>query len=191
MENNLKSVNIQLPNWLLNFKDSYQNTNNIEGQMQFVVNAAAENIKQQTGGPFAAAVFNCESGELISLGANLVTSASLSILHAEVVALTFAQQQFHHFRLNSPSIPNCRLVTSSEPCTMCVGAVCWAGVKELVCGAPRAAAEAIGFDEGPISPNWLEELSQRGIKVTTGMLKNEATQVLKTYQSSNGTIYNG
>jgi hypothetical protein len=38
--------------------------------MELVLRLAKENIIRNTGGPFSAAIFNMENGELISVGLN-------------------------------------------------------------------------------------------------------------------------
>ncbi len=181
---------LQLPNWLIAFANRYSPTTNAESQMEFVINTAQENVQQQTGGPFAAAVFENSSGNLIAVGVNLVLRENLSCAHAEMLALALAQRQVKRYRLNSELLQY-SLVTSSEPCAMCQGGICWAGISHLICGATIDDAQAIGFDEGPINDHWQEEFVKRGIKVTSGMLKKDAIEVLRNYQRINGIIYNG
>jgi tRNA(Arg) A34 adenosine deaminase TadA len=72
----------------------------------------------------------------------------------------------------------------------CFGALFWAGVRGLVCGARSEDAEAAGFDEGPKPVNWAELLSARGIAVTSDVLRLEAAQVIRDYAASGGPIYN-
>jgi tRNA(Arg) A34 adenosine deaminase TadA len=64
----------------------------INDRMAFVVEASRRNVQNKTGGPFAAAVFEKESARLISLGVNLVTTQHLSMLHAEMVAISLANE---------------------------------------------------------------------------------------------------
>jgi len=79
--------------------------------MSFVIEAAQLNISKSTGGPFAAAVFETESGKLVSLGVNLVTSEGLSILHAEIVAFALAQKKIGSYDLGRTTC----LHTNSSP----------------------------------------------------------------------------
>jgi tRNA(Arg) A34 adenosine deaminase TadA len=83
------------------------------------------------------------------------------------------------------------LVSSTEPCAMCLGAVTWSGVRRLVCGASDADARAIGFDEGIKASDWPERLRQRGITVRQGVCRAQAVDVLNAYQAGGGLIYNG
>lgn len=184
-----QQINIQLPNWLNSWLKTRTNCATTQQRMALVIEASKRNIAESTGGPFAAAVFDNKTGQLISLGVNLVTSNQLSVLHGEIVALTLAQQTLHTYDLSLAG--EFELVTSTEPCAMCYGAVVWSGVKRLVTGATDAHARAIGFDEGPKPPHWQQALIDRGIEVITGVLSNEAKQVLDDYQKSGADIYNG
>ena len=158
--------------------------------MDFVISLSITNIEQGTGGPFGAAVFDMDTHELISIGINLVVPSNCSVNHAEMVALTLAQQSLNSFTLSGKNLPRCELVSSCEPCAMCFGAIPWSGIKHLSCGATAADAEAIGFDEGPKHPNWIEELENRGIQVITEVKREQAALVLQSYKNNNGAIYN-
>ena len=130
--------------------------------MSLVIEAAQRNISEGTGGPFAAAVFEMESGKLISLGVNLVLSQGLSILHAEMVAFALAQKKIGSYDLGRYDLPAHELVTSIEPCAMCFGAIPWSGVRRVIAGARDADARSIGFDEGPKMKDWRSELEKTG-----------------------------
>ncbi len=156
--------------------------------MQLAIALSKENIQRQTGGPFAAVVVNEETSELISVGMNLVTSAGLSVAHAEIVALTLAQSAVGDWNLSSAG--SLQLVTTCEPCAMCFGALPWSGVKSLICGAHKKDAEAAGFDEGDKPEQWVRSLQRRGIVVQCSVLRAEAARVLADYRDSGGAIYN-
>ncbi len=166
-------------------RDIFANT---EERMSLALEVAAENIKHG-GGPFGAAVFD-EQGKLISIGMNLVTPTNCSVLHAEVVALIQAEQALHSYDLSNHGKSHMQLVTTCEPCTMCLGAVIWSGVDSMICGARDEDARAIGFDEGPKPGNIFEELEQRGIHVVRDVLRDEAVEILQRYHSSGNPIYN-
>jgi tRNA(Arg) A34 adenosine deaminase TadA len=162
-----------------------------EERMAFVVELSRENIAQGTGGPFAAAVFDAVSGRLIAAGVNMVTRLGLSIAHAEIVALAQAQAVLGGFDLGGGGMPNCELVSSAEPCAMCLGAVPWSGVRSLVCGARDEDVRAVGFDEGAKREDWIEGLEARGIVVRRDVLRESAAAVLREYAAMGGPVYNG
>ena len=161
-----------------------------EDRMRFVIELSRLNVIHGTGGPFGAGIFDLSTNRLIAPGVNLVATSNLSIVHAEIVAIMVAQQVLGHFDLGGPGHPICELVASTEPCVQCFGATTWSGVRRLVCGARDEDASAIGFDEGPKLPHWVEALEQRGISVVRDTCRDEAAAVLRDYAESGGLIYN-
>lgn len=158
--------------------------------MELVTTLSTLNIEQGTGGPFGAGIFRTDTHELVAPGVNLVLSSQSSLAHAEVVAIMIAQQILGVRDLGATGLPPHELVTSCEPCTMCLGAICWSGVRHLICGARGSDAEAIGFDEGPKPQNWITALEQRGISVTIDIGRPQATQILQQYVDQGGEVYN-
>ena len=160
-----------------------------DARMKLALALARANIEQGTGGPFGAAVFEAASGGLLSAGVNLVTSVHCSIAHAEMVALAAAQQSLGHHDLGFAVPGGCILVSSAEPCAMCLGALPWAGISRLVCAARDEDVRAVGFDEGDKPPDWPALLQARGISVTRDLMRAEAIDILQRYQASGGEIY--
>jgi tRNA(Arg) A34 adenosine deaminase TadA len=187
-----KTIRIELPPWLQQRLRSASEIFAVrEERMDFVIGLSRENIEHATGGPFAAGVFDMDSGRLIAAGVNLVTAVGLSIAHAEMVALMQAQSILGSFDLGGPGMPRCELVSTTAPCAMCLGAVPWSGVRALVCGARDEDARIVGFDEGSKRPDWVKELETRGIEVACDIRRDEAAAVLKDYVSGGGVVYNG
>ncbi|MBV1914428.1 MAG: nucleoside deaminase [Pseudomonadales bacterium] len=127
---------------------------------------------------------------MISLGVNLVTTQGLSILHAEMIALSIAQRKLDSYTLNGDTMADHELLTSTEPCAMCFGAIPWSGVKHVATAATDPDARAIGFDEGAKPGDWIGELETRNIKVTTQVNRAKAQRVLQLYSRAGKTIYN-
>jgi tRNA(Arg) A34 adenosine deaminase TadA len=157
--------------------------------MELVIQLAESNVRRGSGGPFAAAVFDLEDRALVAVGVNLVVASGFSVAHAEVVALSLAQQRTGGFDLGAGPASR-ELVTSTEPCAMCLGAICWSGVRQVVCGARGEDARQIGFDEGPKPADWASGLERRGIAVTRDVMRERAAQVLRSYRDGAGPIYN-
>ena len=139
------------------------------------------------GGPFGAIVIDRQTSRVIAAAANQVLQGNCSILHAEILALAAAQARIQHFTLAGGDY---ELVSSSEPCAQCLGAIFWSGIQRLVCGALLEDAEALGFDEGPRREDWQDQLLARGVDVTTGILRRQANAVLQEYVRRGGAIYN-
>ena len=62
-------------------------------------------------------------------------------------------------------------------------------MSRIVCGATKADASEIGFDEGPVYEKSYEHLKAAGIDVKRGVLQKEAAEVLREYGRI-GVIYN-
>ena len=183
------NCNIELPEWVSGFVSFWQEPlTSVSQRMQLAIALSKENVRQETGGPFGAIVVNEGSGELVSVGVNLVTSAGLSMAHAEIIALSMAQSATGEWNLAKAG--RLQLVSSCEPCAMCFGALPWSGINSLVCGARKEDAEEAGFDEGDKPDQWVASLHNRGIEVQRGVLRSEAASVLTHYRDTGGPIYN-
>ncbi len=188
----MTGFSLTLPGWAedeLSALPSHLNT--IEERMQAVIRFSRLNIEQETGGPFAAGVFEEESGKLVTIGVNRVVPGDCSSAHAEVVALSIAQQSLGTFDLGAEGFPSHQLVVNWRPCAMCYGALIWSGVSSLVIAGSGPELETItGFDEGPIHPEWQKELAKRGIAVTDNVLTQEAVAVFEQFAESGALVYN-
>lgn len=183
-------ISFSLPEWLGDYQQNYMDNQSLEAQMDFVIEASRLNIEYKTGGPFAAGVFEIDTGRLVALGVNLVTSEGLSILHAEMVAISLAQRKRGTYDLGQQSQPALSLVATTEPCAMCFGAIPWSGIRRVVTGAADQDARAIGFDEGPKPADWIKALRDRHIEVVTDVHRQQAAAVLEMYIRQGGHIYN-
>ena len=185
------AVQIDYPDWVRNTIawDAVYRTD--EQRMRLAIAVARENVERETGGPFGAAIFESESGRLVAVGMNSVVRLNNCTLHGEMVAFMLAQARVGSFTLNAPNLPAHELVTSCEPCAMCLGATLWSGVRRLVYGATREDAARLHFDEGPVFPESYHYLEERGIAIARNVLRDEAVAVLDRYRAKRGTIYNG
>jgi tRNA(Arg) A34 adenosine deaminase TadA len=162
-----------------------------EDRMRWVIRLSRQNVEQASGGPFSAGVFAADSGRLLAAGVNRVEPLNLSPAHAEIMAIAFAQKRLQTWDLGHDAAMPTTLVTSSQPCLMCLGAILWSGVINLSYGASADdVGHILGFDEGPLPANWPQELLKRGITVESGCLRGEAAAVLELYQNKSGTVYN-
>jgi tRNA(Arg) A34 adenosine deaminase TadA len=185
------SYTIELPGWVntcIPHPETVYHT--VEERMEVAITLAANNIINN-GGPFGAAVFEQHSGLLVAPGVNLVLQSNCSVVHAEIVAIMLAQQKVASFDLGAEGFPDYELVSTTEPCAMCLGAIPWSGIKSLVCGARDEDARNIGFDEGDKPDNWPQNLQARCISVTPDILRDKAKAVLQQYVDAGGIIYNG
>ncbi|HYH80978.1 MAG TPA: nucleoside deaminase [Longimicrobium sp.] len=187
----LPTVTVSLPDWVesaVDFEPAYAGD---EEKMRLAIELSRQNVVRGTGGPFGAAIFERETGKLVAVGVNSVVRQNNCTLHGEMVAFMVAQARLGSFSLRSPGGPEHELVTSCEPCAMCLGATLWSGVTRVVCGAHRDDARRLNFEEGPVFPESHAYLRARGIEIVDGVLREEANAVLELYRASKGTIYNG
>lgn len=183
-------VVLRLPQWLRQAAAVIEQPfGSAEAKMLFVIDLAKQNVEHKSGGPFGAAVFEAGSGRLLAPGVNLVEPLNCSIAHAEMVALALAQQAIGSYDLGAGGMA-CELVTSTEPCAMCLGAIPWSGVRRVLCGARGEDACAIGFDEGAKPSDWVGALQSRRIEVVRDLCRDEARAVLQHYLAAGGRLYN-
>ena len=186
-----RAVQVDYPDWVHETIawDAIYRTD--EERMRLAIAVSRENVERETGGPFGAAIFECDTGRLVAVGMNSVVRLNNCTLHGEMVAFMMAQAQLGSFTLNAPQLPAHELVTSCEPCAMCLGATLWSGVRRVVYGAGREDAARLRFDEGPVFPESYRYLEERGISIVRNVLRDEAVAVLDRYRAKSGTIYNG
>ncbi len=150
--------------------------------MRFAVNAARENVARGTGGPFGAVIRVDSTGEIVSVGVNVVPLTGNPVLHAETVAISLAATRLAGGEALT-------LFTSCEPCIMCLGALHWSGIQRIVSAALKADAEAVGFSEGSGTRELRAEMKARGVTFEDGLLRDEGAEVLRAFVESGKAIY--
>jgi tRNA(Arg) A34 adenosine deaminase TadA len=184
-------IRIDLPEWVEAWMDWSRRYDSDEEKMRLAIELARRNVLHGTGGPFGAAIVERGSGEVVAVGVNSVVRLNNCTLHGEMVAIMMAQARLQRFTLRvAPGGPY-ELITSCEPCAMCLGATLWSGVVRVVCGAHRDDARRLDFEEGPVFPASHDYLEARGIEIVEGVLRDGANEVLELYRARSGTIYNG
>jgi len=187
----VSEIALKLPVWMQAYVEGSAGVfSTAEDRMRFVIELSRQNVERGTGGPFGAGVFEQGSGRLIAVGVNQVESSNCSIAHAEMMAIALAHHALGNYDMGGEQGVTFELITSTEPCVMCLGAVCWSGVKTVVCGARDEDARMIGFDEGPKPQDWVRALESRGIGVVQDVLREQAAAVLTQYREQGGLIYN-
>ena len=186
------SLTLSLPEWIDDFLKQYQfPLVSNEERMRFVLKLTLQNIEKTTGGPFGAAVFERESGQLVSVGVNVVLKQGCSAAHAEMMAIMLAQQELGTHDLGVAELPEFQLVTSGKMCAMCLGSVVWSGVREVLASAqPEDVENIVGFDEGPAPADYDQQLEKRGISIIASFLREEGCEVLQRYVDLEGVVYN-
>ena len=182
-----------LPSWLVDELPALADAPPLataEDRMRLVNRLSDRNWRAGNGGPFAAIVVDAASGELVSVGVNVVLSTNLSSMHAEVTALSLAQRRLRRWDLGADGA-ELELVVNWRPCVMCYGATMWSGVRSLaVAGEGAEVEELTGFDEGPMPEDWAGEFERRGIRVSIGVGHDYAIEVFRAFGASDAVVYN-
>ena len=106
--------------------------------LQYSLDIATSNI-DVAGGPFGAVIVR-PNGVIVGYGGNSVTKLNDPSAHAEVMAIRNACSNINDYDLS-----DCILYSSCEPCPMCLGAIYWARIKEVIFAGNRVDAENAGF----------------------------------------------
>lgn len=185
-------VTLSLPPWAVDENQRLpEHLPSLDERMAAVIRFSRLNFKRGTGGPFAAGVFERETGKPVVIGVNRVMASNCSSAHAEVIALSLAQKKLGTWDLGGAGMPAHQLVVNWLPCAMCFGAVLWSGVRSLVIAGSGPELEQItGFDEGPLHPQWAAELAKRGIELVSDVLHDEALRAYRDFAASGSHVYN-
>ena len=182
-----QQLHLTLPAWIHDEVDANRVFPDADSRIALAIQLSRRNVDHRSGGPFGAAVFT-ESGRLVGVGVNRVVPHNCSMAHAEVMALATSQQRMQSFRLNQGG-GRITLATSAQPCSMCYGALIWAGIDELLIAARADDVQTLaGFDEGPLPADWAGELEKRGITIKRDLMRDHARDVLRAYGES-GLVY--
>jgi tRNA(Arg) A34 adenosine deaminase TadA len=143
--------------------------------MQQAISLAKQNI-QQGGGPFGAVIV--KNNQVISTGANCVTTSNDPTAHAEITAIREACT-----KLNSFSLEDCTLYSSCEPCPMCLSAIYWAKIKTLYFGATHEDADKAGFRDNFLYKELSLPIHKRSLE-THQIQHSEALAPFKEWQKT-------
>lgn len=104
--------------------------------------------------------------EIISRSSNMVELLNDSTAHAELIAITSAQNS-----LNNKNLDGCILYTTLEPCLMCHGAIYWSKINTIVYGA---SDEKRGFSRHNLEID-------RKINIVKGVMEEESRELLEKF----------
>ena len=127
------------------------------------------------GGPFGAVVV--KDGEIIGEGMNQVVPHADPTAHAEIVAIRAACAA-----LGTHDLTGAVIVSSCEPCPMCLGAIWWSRIGLVVYGNDRADAATIGFDDADIYAEVAAPLEARRLPLRR-VLAEEALAAFQFWQA--------
>lgn len=106
------------------------------------------------------------NNDIISRSSNMVELLNDSTAHAELIAITSAQNS-----LNSKNLDNCILYTTLEPCIMCYGAIYWSKINTVVYAT---SDKKRGFSRHSIE-------TDREINIISGYMEKESKELLDSF----------
>lgn len=109
-----------------------------EAFLKLAIEEALSGMRASEGGPFGAVIV--KDGMIIGKGHNTVLNSHDPTAHAEINAIRNACRNVGNHHLTGAII-----YTNFEPCPMCLSAIYWANIRNLVYCAGREEAEKIGF----------------------------------------------
>lgn len=114
----------------------------------------------------AAAVFEADSGRLLSVGPDLRAEHLSGHGEAPLVAIQMAEARRQSFSLSSPGAPRCELFVLGAPSMMSLGAVLWSGIRRLVIRPDSETTRASRSQPLVEAQTWAY-LRQTGIEVVS------------------------
>ncbi|GIW88644.1 MAG: tRNA-specific adenosine deaminase [Isosphaeraceae bacterium] len=125
--------------------------------------------------PFGAVVL-CQGRE-IAAAHNSVRRDTDPTAHAEVNALRVAARA-----MGTTDLGGCILVSTCEPCPMCLAAAVWAGIEAVVFGASIGDAEAAGFSQIRLAATTVAHAAPRPIRVEGGRLRDACLALFEEWK---------
>jgi len=139
----------------------------------FMGQALREAHKAYAAGEVPVGAVVVRDGRIIARAWNQVETLRDATAHAEMLALTAAQEVSGDWRLDT-----CTLYVTKEPCPMCAGAIVHCRPKRVVfgCADPKGGAAGGWINLLNASP----PLNHR-CEVTSGVLGNECVSLLQSF----------
>ena len=143
--------------------------------------SAFEGMTSNDGGPFGAVITD-KNDNIISIGHNQVLKNNDPTAHAEIVAIRDACQ-----KLQTYDLTDYVLYTSCEPCPMCLSAIIWSNIKQVIYGCTKEDAGEIGFRDDIIY-SYLKGENKDLISLKQ-LDRDECIKLFDQYKQENKTIY--
>ena len=129
----------------------------------------AETAQEKDEVPIGAVIV--KDNKIIAKGYNKSITLKDTTAHAEIIAIRKACKKLNNYRLN-----DCSIYVTIEPCSMCMGALILARIKNLYFGAKDIKAGACGsvLDIPKAKTN-------HKINVFGGLLEPECARIIKEF----------
>lgn len=160
-----------------------KNTTNFRQFFELSFEEARAGVEQKHGGPFGAVII--KNGKVIAKSHNTVLRDNDPTAHAEVNAIRAACK-----KLKTPHLKECILITSSEPCPMCLTTSYWAQIKAIHYASRRQIAAGVGFADDFIYLDLAKKPETRSIPVKwQSELEEKSKKIFSWWKKLNGKLY--
>ncbi len=130
-------------------------------------NALAEAEAALAAGEVPIGAVIVSNDRIVARGHNLTETLSDVTAHAEMQAITSAENYF-----GGKYLADCTLYVTVEPCVMCAGAIGWAQIRRVVYGAPDEKRGFTRFAPGALHPK---------ATVTAGVLEEDCRRLMQDF----------
>ncbi|WP_206460311.1 tRNA adenosine(34) deaminase TadA [Anaerovorax sp. IOR16] len=113
-----------------------------------------------------------KDGKIVGRGHNLTETMKDPTAHAEILAIRQAAQTLGGWRLL-----DCNMYVTTEPCSMCAGAIVLARIKKLFIGTQNPKAGACGSIFNIVQEKRLNHF----VEIEIGLLQKECEQMMKSF----------
>src|SRR5437867_9140876 len=142
------------------------------GDENFMREALRQAQKANEAGEVPVGAVVVRAGKIIGRACNQIELLKDATAHAEMLALTQAEEAVGDWRLTE-----CDLYVTKEPCAMCAGALVHTRVQRVIFGCADPAAGAAG--------SVINLLQMRGLNhrcdIASGVLQNECAAILQSF----------
>ncbi|MDX1681283.1 MAG: tRNA adenosine(34) deaminase TadA [Akkermansiaceae bacterium] len=145
----------------------------LKSDEHFMSQALKEAFKAYRAGEVPVGAVVVREGRIIARASNQVETLRDATAHAEMLALTAAQESLGDWRLDG-----CTLFVTKEPCPMCAGAIVHCRPGRVVFGCPDPKAGAAGGWINLLESN--PPLNHR-CEVESGVLGSQSLEILQQF----------
>jgi guanine deaminase len=149
--------------------------------IQIAINTAIDEAKHGystgEGGPFSAIII--KDNKIIAKAHNTVLKDKDPTCHGEINCIRKASKV-----LNTYDLSDCILVTTSEPCCMCRGAILWSHIKSVIACSHLTVADKFGFNDINF-----EDKNNINLTFCDEDIENKIIEMFTDWQKNNGQLY--
>ena len=133
--------------------------------------ALAEAKKAAAAGEVPVGAVIVKDGEIIGRGHNETETAKDPTAHAEMIAIRQAAKNLGGWRLTG-----CTMYVTTEPCSMCAGAIVWSRISRLFIGTMDPKSGACGSVFNIPQESRLNHF----VEIETGLMQEECSSLMKS-----------